>query len=137
MRRLALTLAALALAACGKDSKDSTGPEGASSVAGVYTLRTINGESLPFVASDGVATYTIRSGRLSLNPDGTCSHQLSFSVTSNQGTFEDATPFACTYEVNGATVVTTDLDDGTRAAATYRDGTLTATDGDFTAVYRR
>ena len=49
MRRLVMFALASTLAAC---SLDSTGPNG--SVAGNYSLRTINGQSLPYTFSGGL-----------------------------------------------------------------------------------
>jgi hypothetical protein len=63
MRRLVMFALASTLAAC---SLDSTGPNG--SVAGNYTLRTINGQSLPYTFSGGLR---LMSDELTLMSDGT------------------------------------------------------------------
>ena len=63
MRRLAMFALASTLAAC---SMDSTGPDG--SVAGRYTLRTINGQSLPYTFSGGLR---LTSDELTLMSNGT------------------------------------------------------------------
>jgi hypothetical protein len=63
MRRLAMFALAGTLAAC---SMDSTGPNG--SVAGSYTLRTINGQSLPYTFSGGLR---LTSDDLTLLSNGT------------------------------------------------------------------
>jgi len=64
MRRLVmLALAGTMLAAC---SSDSTGPNG--SVAGTYTLRTIDGQPLPYTFSGGLR---LMSDELTLMSDGT------------------------------------------------------------------
>lgn len=63
MRRLAMFALASTLAAC---SLDSTGPNG--SVAGNYTLRTINGQSLPYTFSSGLR---LTSDELTLLSNGT------------------------------------------------------------------
>ena len=63
MRRLAMFALATTLAAC---SVDSTGPNG--SVAGTYTLRTINGSTLPYTFSGGLRLI---SDDLTLYGDGT------------------------------------------------------------------
>jgi hypothetical protein len=63
MRRLAMFALAGTLAAC---SMDSTGPNG--SVAGTYTLRTINGQSLPYTFSGGLR---LTSDDLTLMSNGT------------------------------------------------------------------
>jgi len=63
MRRLAMFALAGSLAAC---SMDSTRPNG--SVAGSYTLRTINGQSLPYTFSGGLR---LTSDDLTLLSNGT------------------------------------------------------------------
>ena len=63
MRRLVMLALASTMAAC---SIDSTGPNG--SVEGTYTLRTINGQPLPYTFSSGLR---LTSDRLTLYRDGT------------------------------------------------------------------
>lgn len=63
MRRLAMFALAGTLAAC---SVDSTGPNG--SVSGNYSLRTINGQTLPYTFSSGLQ---LTSEQLTLYRDGT------------------------------------------------------------------
>jgi hypothetical protein len=75
MRRIALLAAVLALAAC---NSDSTSPNG--SVTGTYSLRTINGNSLPFTFSDG---SVLVSDQLTLNANGTYIDVATFSNASN------------------------------------------------------
>jgi hypothetical protein len=76
MRKLVLLAAGLvALAAC---NNDSTSPNG--NVTGTYSLRTVNGNPLPFTFSDG---SVLVSDRLSLNSDGT---YVDIATFSNAGT---------------------------------------------------
>jgi hypothetical protein len=63
MRRLAMFALASTMAAC---SVDSTGPSG--SVAGSYSLRTINGSTLPYTLPSGLR---VMSDDLTLYQDGT------------------------------------------------------------------
>jgi hypothetical protein len=64
MRRLVmLVLASTMMAAC---STDSTGPNG--SVAGTYSLRSIDGQPLPYTFSGGLR---LTSDQLTLMSDGT------------------------------------------------------------------
>ena len=63
MRRLVMLALAGTLAAC---STDSTGPNG--SVAGTYTLRTIDGQQLPYTFSSGLR---LTSDQITLMTDGT------------------------------------------------------------------
>ena len=70
MRRIALLLAVVALTAC----NDATSPNG--SPAGTYTLRTINGFSLPYTFSYG---SVLISDQLVLDSDGRYIDQARFS----------------------------------------------------------
>jgi hypothetical protein len=95
MRWIAIAALALGLAAC---NNDSTSPSG--SVSGSYTLRTVNGSSLPYTYSDG---FTVTSGNVTLSNDGNYSLAFQFndgSVLAEQGfwsningsiTFDDRT----------------------------------------------
>lgn len=94
MRRIALFMAVLALAAC----NDATSPNG--SAVGTYSLRTINGSNLPYTFSDG---SVLVSDQLVLNSNGTYTDQANFSnagsivengfwsITNNLITFNDQT----------------------------------------------
>ena len=95
MRRIALLAALVALAAC---SNDSTSPS--VSLVGSYSLRTINGNTLPYTFSNG---SVLVSDRLTLNPDnsyvdfatfsnGSSSTEQGFwSSNNNVITFDDRT----------------------------------------------
>jgi hypothetical protein len=95
MRKLALLAAVVALAAC---SNDSTSPNG--SVVGSYSLRTINGNSLPYTFTNGSVIVT---DQLSLRSDGsyvdiaqfsngaTATEQGLWSINNNLITFNDQT----------------------------------------------
>ena len=72
MRKFVLLAAGLvAIAAC---NNDSTSPNG--NITGTYSLRTVNGNPLPFTFSDG---SVLVSDRLSLNGDGTYVDIATFS----------------------------------------------------------
>jgi hypothetical protein len=75
MRRIALLAALVALAAC---NNDSTAPNG--NPNGSYSLRTVNGNPLPFTFSDG---SVLVSDQLTLNANGTYVDVATFS---NAGT---------------------------------------------------
>jgi hypothetical protein len=70
MRRIALFMALIALAAC----NDATSPNG--SAAGTYTLRTVNGFNLPYTFSDG---SVLLGDQLVLNSDGSYVDEAHFS----------------------------------------------------------
>ncbi|HEY2853535.1 MAG TPA: lipocalin family protein [Gemmatimonadaceae bacterium] len=75
MRKIALLLSVIALAAC---NNDSTSPNG--SVVGSYSLRTINGSNLPYTFSDG---SVLVSDQLTLNSNGTYVDIATFSNAPN------------------------------------------------------
>jgi hypothetical protein len=74
MRRIALVLAVVALAAC----NDSTSPNG--SAQGTYSVRTVNGNSLPYTFPDG---SVLVSDQLTLNSNGSYVDVAQFSNASN------------------------------------------------------
>jgi hypothetical protein len=94
MRKIALLLAVVALAAC----NDSTSPNG--NASGTYSLRTINGSNLPYTFSDN---SVLTSDQLTLNSNGTyidvatfsnagsSTEQGLWSINNNLITFEDQT----------------------------------------------
>lgn len=71
MRRTLVLAMALALSACGMDATSPSVP-----VDGSYTLRTINGSSLPFTFNTGL---TLTAEVLTLYPDGTYQDQSRYS----------------------------------------------------------
>ena len=71
MRRVVILGLALSLMACGNDA---TAPS--VSLNGSYSLRTINGSSLPYTFSGGL---TLVSDQLTLNPDGSYSDFTQYS----------------------------------------------------------
>ena len=128
MRRIALLAAVVALAAC---NNDSTSPNG--SVTGSYSLRTINGNPLPFTFSDG---SVLVSDQLTLSSNGTyvdvatfsnagtATEQGLWSINNNLITFNDQTDsFTYTGSVSGS--VLTESFPSTRSS------------GSITEVYQR
>ena len=95
MRKIALLAALVALAAC---NNDSTSPNG--SANGNFSLRTVNGNPLPFTFSDG---SVLVSDQLTLNSNGTyidvatfsnagsATEQGLWSINNNLINFEDQT----------------------------------------------
>ena len=84
-RILATVLLSLALAACGDD--DPTGPdETPSSLAGLYILVSVNGDSLPVLLRDDSVRVIITAGQYNLNMDETFTFSLTYNVTRNGAT---------------------------------------------------
>src|SRR5436190_14837472 len=124
MRRKTMTIVALAigLAAC---NDSNTGPN--ASVAGLYSLRAINGTNLPVTFSNG---RTLVSDVLTLNVDGTFSDDAQFSdgsVVVEQGF----------YTTNNGAIDFTDRDTGQTFSASLSGTILTEFVGGLTEVYQR
>lgn len=129
MRKIVVLLAAMSLAAC---NNDSTSPNG--SVVGSYSLRTVNGSSLPYTFSNGAVLV---SDQLTLNSDGTYFDQATFSNASpstEQGT----------WSVNNNLITLNDQTDQLTYTASVSGTVLTETfnnsggfSGSVTEVYAR
>jgi hypothetical protein len=123
MRKVIGALLLAMLVACGGDK--ATGPE---AIAGTYTLRTVNGASVPAVVfQDSQEKDELTGGSISLNADKTWSGTLTAKVTDlttgASGTF--AAPANGTYTSNGGTITLTDSQDGSQLTGTVGGGTLT------------
>lgn len=130
--RYLVALLCVALAAC----SDSTGP-GAETHVGVYTLRTVNGQGLPFtLAQVGSDKIEVTAERLTVNADGTFSGLTTYRVTeAGRVSIESDTWFG-TYQLRGTNVTFTDSEGFTGAGA-YVDGVLTLSVEGFTFLYRK
>jgi lipocalin-like protein len=129
MRRIAFLLAVIALAAC---NNDSTSPNG--TVIGSYSLRTINGNTLPYTFSNNAVLV---SDRLTLNSDGSYFDVASFS-NSGQSTEQG------TWSINNNLITFEDQTDGIRYSASLSGNVLTETfnntdgfSGSVTEVYQK
>jgi hypothetical protein len=128
MRRIALLFAVVALAAC----NDSTSPNG--SAAGSYSLRTINGSSLPYTFADN---SVITSDQLTLNSNGTYVDVASFSgggSSTEQGI----------WSINNNLITFSDQTDGISYTGSVSGSVLTETfnntggfSGSVTEVYQK
>jgi Lipocalin-like domain len=112
MRRIALLIAVIALAAC---NNDSTSPNG--TVIGSYSLRTINGNTLPYTFSN---SNVLVSDRLTLNSDGSYFDVASFS-NSGQSTEQG------TWSINNNLITFQDHTDGISYTASLSGNVLTET----------
>lgn len=128
MLRLALRAAPIVavcvLAACGGDPASPA----AASVAGTYTLRSIDGVAVPVARATRVAADSdvIVSATLVLFPEHTFTERLQARFrTGGQVTSTDDT-FYGQYVVTGSTVTLTYMTGGV-VSATIGDGTLAAT----------
>jgi len=128
MRRIALFMAMIALAAC----NDATSPNG--SAVGTYSLRTINGSNLPYTFSDG---SVLVSDQLVLNANGTYTDQANFS---NAGSIVE-NGF---WSINNNLITFDDQSDGINYTASLSGTVLTETfnnsgigSGSVTEVFER
>jgi hypothetical protein len=136
---LSSTFAAIvfAVAACGGDS--GTGPA-AASIAGTYTLKTVNSTPLPYtMPDDGTGTIEILGDSYTLADDGNYTQVTQFRLTvpgQSPGVF--SLNSHGTYAVAGSTITLADADDPTdKATATLNAKTLTFSVEGFVLVYQQ
>jgi hypothetical protein len=125
MRRSTITIVALAIGLAACNDSNAVGPT--ASVAGLYSLRAINGTNLPVTFSNG---RTLVSDVLTLNVDGTFSDDAQFSdgsVVVEQGFYSN----------NNGAIDFTDRDTGQRFSASLSGTILTEFVGGLTEVYQR
>jgi hypothetical protein len=125
MRRfIPILLGALALAAtaCG-GGDSSTAP---TSIAGTYTLQSVNNAPLPFTTSED-ATYKaeILSWVVTLNDNNSFSHVFKGRSTDNGQITENTIAGAGTYTLSGATVDMLDASDNSHLQASVSGSTMT------------
>lgn len=132
---LALAVTTATLSACG--GKDSTGPD---SIAGTYTLTTVNNAQLPFTTSQD-ATYKaeILASSITLRDDKTFTWSLTGRSTDNGIVDQGTDSFSGTYTITGSTLTLKDPEGST--TATLGDGVITMVidgpAGRFTLVFVR
>ena len=124
MRKLLCSLLlASAVVACGGDS--ATGPN--ASITGNYTLRTVNGNTLPAVFfQDAQEKDELTAGNINLNADNTWSGSLSAKATDlhSGAVLTESVPANGTYTNNNGALVLTDAQDGSQLSGTVGGGTL-------------
>jgi hypothetical protein len=138
MRRLiatALLLALSTLPACG----DGTGPGlGLGTQTGTYTLRTVNGNTLPFTIEDGAGvTVVIVSDAFTLQEGGRFSETFTLRVTENGTTTTESGTNAGAWTLTGTAVTLTIDGGGPAISGTLSGGVLSIVDSGFSLVYRR
>jgi len=80
-----LLLMALGLTGCNQTSQSSvnTGPIAETQIAGDYALISVDGKAVPCVLSHEGQDVTVKSGKFTINADGTCQSLSTFSVPSH------------------------------------------------------
>ena len=124
MRRHVLAAVAMLLVACGGDK--ATAPN---SIAGGYTLRTVNGVALPATYyQDNVEKDQFFGGTITLAADHSWTGTLSVDATavpSGASLFHGPVPIHGTYSLNGNTVNLTDGENALSFTGTVTGGTMT------------
>jgi hypothetical protein len=131
--RLAIASLFAALA-CGSDS---TSPDGGS-VAGAYTLRTVNGANLPFtILQFGSDRTEIISETVVLTEAGRFTQTGTLRVTTSG--IANTVPYsdAGSYTLNGTAGTFTFDSDGSSGTGTIVDGTITVAYAGNSFVYRK
>lgn len=133
MRRLLTALSLLALVtACGGDS--STDPISAS-VAGTYTLRTVNGSPMPYtVQQSGPFKYEITDDAYTLSDGGAWTEVWRDRTTSNGVVTTSENTDAGTYTRNGTAITLTSPNSGA-VSGSVNGGTLSLSAEGFALVF--
>ncbi|HEX8941527.1 MAG TPA: hypothetical protein VF785_00235 [Gemmatimonadaceae bacterium] len=125
MRRITIGIVALAMSLAACTDSNSVGPTAA--VAGMYSLRAINGTNLPVTFSDG---SRLMSDVLTLNIDGSYSDVAQFddgSVSAQQGFYTN----------NNGSIELTDSNTHQTVTASLSGTILTEFVGGLTEVFQR
>jgi hypothetical protein len=134
MRRLVSLALALTIVACSNDS--TTEPTNAS-VAGTWTLQTINGAPLPFtVSSLGTTKIEAVSAVFVVSANGTWTGSSQTRTTVSGQASTSTTPDAGTYTLSGSTIALRS-NDGTVETGTISGNTLVAVESGFTFVFTK
>lgn len=134
IRRTFLLVALMSVVAVG--CNDASGPGGG--ITGTYTLRTVNGQNVPFVLIQIGQTYKfeILSGQLVLNENGTFSESLSVRETENSTVSTETETTTGTWTRTNNSISFTDSENTTYSGA-ISDDTITFTAEQIVVVYRK
>jgi hypothetical protein len=137
MRRLSAVLSVFAalvtLAACGGDG--STNP-GSATVAGTYTLRTVNGSPLPYTLVQlGDDKFEVMADAITLKDGGIWTGAGTIRVTERGQMSTTAITSTGTYSLTGTAITITDVTGST--TGTVERGTLTVAQAGLLSVYTR
>jgi len=131
MRKLLAAVALATLAACSESSVTSTTT---ASIAGTYSLQSVNGVAVPFVVSTN-PTVELRSEQLVVNGDGTFSISTNKQSTNSIGVVStEVQSDVGTYTVGGSTG-TFHFASGNTASAVFESNRLTLATSTSASVY--
>lgn len=134
MRFMACALLIVA-AACGSDGP--TQPT-STSVAGTWSLQTINGNGLPYVvAQTGADKVELISDVITAVASGSFTQITQVRITQNGQTSTQSIPDAGSFSLNGTAVTFTFNSDGSTGTGSVSGNTLTVTDDGFAYVYKK
>jgi len=132
MKRFVAACVVLLAIACG----DSTSPS--ASVAGTWTLQTVNGAPLPFViAQVGADKIELTSDVITANSNGSFTQMTTVKTTESGQVTTESIPDAGTYTQNGTAVTFTFNSDGSSGTGTLNGNTVTVASQGFSLVYTR
>jgi hypothetical protein len=123
--------------ACGSDSTAPPTPTQAT-IAGTWTLQTLNGQAVPVVLSDsGGAKLEVVRDVFTLVGDHTFTQVTAFRITAGGQATTDSVSDLGTYVVNGTAVSLTYDSDGSTSSGSWQGNTITLSAEGFSAVYTR
>lgn len=123
------------LIACGDD--DGSGPDTAT-VAGTYTLRTVNGQNLPFTIIQQTGyKLEVLSDEYTLNSNGTFTTVATFRETEGTTVTTSSDTYSGTWTVSGSNVSLSSAAAGIETAAFSGGNTMTFSGNGVSAVYRK
>lgn len=137
IRLFAAALLLPVLAACG----DSTGPR--TTVAGTWTLQTVNGTKLPYlfpnvVNQDDANKLELSGAVLTIEPGGSLTRDRMVRITLNGQVSSESEMVAGTYTISGSAVtVSYDLDGRPAVNGSWSGNTLTIVEGLWSPIDER
>jgi hypothetical protein len=135
MRKSFAVTALLFFAACGGSYGSSTVPS--TSVAGTYTLRTVNGLALPYIVSQtGPSKVEVVDDAFTLNDSGTWTESGHRRNTVSGQVTTTATADAGSFTISGTTITMSSLTTGALYGS-VASGTLSLTEQGALFVYMR
>jgi hypothetical protein len=136
MRRLLSLALVFAAMACGSDNSTST-PTNAS-VAGTWTLQTVNGGALPYTAAPAPTKVEILSNTVTATSAGTWTSTTQIRTTIGTQAPTTATQLdAGTYTLSGNNVAINSTANGVVGAGAISGNTLTLTQAAGVFVYKK
>jgi hypothetical protein len=132
--RLLPALALVVLAACGGDK--ATNPA-SDSISGVYSLRSVNGTSLPYTFHDGADSYTLTNDVITIADGGTWSETFSYQQTVDGVSSTQTGSDSGTWSRAGTSVSFDSYGGYNAYFGTFTGSSLNLSDGTFTQVFAK